>query len=126
MADEKRNWLGPYIPEGGFIRESLQQVKLAYSLMLDPRVPIVTKLIPVAALVYLLSPIDIAPDVIPGLGQIDDLAIVFLGLRTFLEFAPVGVVREHLRRIASAGHWSSEPEGPTDGDVIDGNFQEEK
>ena len=94
MAEEKHNWLGPYIPEGGFVREALQQVKLAYNLMLDPRVPIVTKLIPIAALAYLLSPVDFAPDVIPGLGQIDDVAIVFLGLRTFLEFAPVGVVRE--------------------------------
>ncbi len=126
MAEEKRNWLGPYIPEGGFIRESLQQVKLAYNLMLDPRVPLLTKLIPIAALAYLISPIDISPDILPGIGQIDDLAIVFLGLRTFLEFAPVAVVREHLRRITSAGHWTADPVKPADGDVIDGNFQEEK
>lgn len=125
MAEEKRNWLGPYIPEGGFFREALQQVKLAYSLMLDPRVPVITKLIPIAALAYLISPIDISPDVIPGLGQVDDLAIVFLGLRTFLEFAPVPVVREHLRRIVNAGHWSSDSD-KGEGDVIDGNFQEEK
>ncbi len=126
MAEEKRNWLGPYIPEGGFIREAFQQVKLAYNLMLDPRVPVVTKLIPIAALAYLISPIDISPDVIPGLGQVDDLAIVFLGLRTFLEFAPVAVVREHLKRIANAGHWSSETAKAGEGDVIDGSFEEEK
>jgi uncharacterized membrane protein YkvA (DUF1232 family) len=100
MADEeKKNWLGPYIPQGNFIRELVQQLKLAYNLMLDPRVNPVTKLIPVAALVYLISPVDIAPDVMPLLGQLDDLGVVLLGLRMFFEFSPPEVVREHLKRL---------------------------
>ena len=36
--EEKHNWIGPYIPEGSIFRELIQQVKLAYHLMLDPRV----------------------------------------------------------------------------------------
>jgi uncharacterized membrane protein YkvA (DUF1232 family) len=37
-----------------------------------------------AAIIYILSPIDIIPDFNLGVGQIDDAAVFFLGL-TFLE-----------------------------------------
>ena len=36
--EEKHNWLGPYMPEGNLFREVIQQIKLAYNLILDPRV----------------------------------------------------------------------------------------
>ena len=97
--NQKENWIGPYIPQGNFIRELIQQAKLAYNLILAPRVHPVTKLIPVVALGYLLLPIDVAPDVIPLLGQLDDAAVLMIGLRMFFEFAPAGVVEEHLKRL---------------------------
>ncbi len=108
MADEKKNWLGPYIPEGNILREVVQQVKLLYHLMLDPRVHPLAKLIPIAALAYVISPVDIVSDVIPVLGQLDDAAIVMLGLRMFFEVAPPDVVREYLKRLAhpvTDGEW---------------------
>lgn len=132
MAEEKKNWLGPYIPEGSWIREIIQQAKLAYYLMLDPRVNPLTKLIPIAALAYLVMPVDISPDFVPVLGQIDDVGILMLGLRFFFEFAPPEVVHEHLKRLAQkvGGNWNvtdnpppSSP--PTEGNVVDGKFQEE-
>jgi uncharacterized membrane protein YkvA (DUF1232 family) len=129
MAEEKHNLLGPYIPQGNIIREVVQQVKLAYNLMLDPRVHPVTKLIPIAAVAYLFMPLDVIPDVAIGLGQLDDLAILMLGLRTFFEFAPPEVVQEHLKRIAQAMHWnvSGNPaagEPPkADDDVVDGSYK---
>jgi len=126
MAEEKRNLLGPYIPEGSFIREIIQQGKLIYNLMLDQRVPALTKLIPFAAFAYLILPIE-PTDLVPVLGQLDDVAIVMLGLRFFLELAPAEVVREHLKRIAQAGHWSvtdNPPAGETKADdVIDGTYR---
>ena len=97
--EEKHNWLGPYIPEGSFLRELIQQAKLAYALLLDPRVHPLTKLIPLFAVGYLLLPTDIIPDVIPILGQMDDVVVVMLGLRLFFEFAPQMVVQEHLQRL---------------------------
>jgi uncharacterized membrane protein YkvA (DUF1232 family) len=33
-------------------------------------------------LLYVLSPIDLAPDFIPGIGQLDDLAAIGLTLRS--------------------------------------------
>jgi uncharacterized membrane protein YkvA (DUF1232 family) len=128
--ESKNNWLGPYIPQGSWLRELAQQVKLAYNLMTDARVHPATKLIPVAALAYLLLPIDLAPDVVLGLGQLDDLAVLMFGLRMFFEFAPPEVVQEHLKRLAQRvkGDWTvvddasgsdTPPAGPSGGEVVD-------
>ncbi len=126
--DQKENWIGPYIPQGNFIRDLIQQAKLAYSLMLDPRVHPVTKLIPIAAVAYVLLPFDVSPDFVPLLGQIDDLAVLLFGLRLFFEFSPPGVVEEHLRRLVATirrGDWTvveETPAGretPPSGEVVD-------
>ncbi len=113
--EEKHNWLGPYIPEGSFLRELIQQAKLAYYLVLDPRVHPLTKLIPLFAVGYLLLPTDIIPDVIPIVGQLDDLVVLMLGLRLFFEFAPPTVVQEHLRRLVQRvqGDWSVVDNAPS-------------
>lgn len=42
----------------------------------DPRVPKRAKWLAAAAIAYLASPIDLIPDFIPVLGQLDDLVIV--------------------------------------------------
>jgi uncharacterized membrane protein YkvA (DUF1232 family) len=118
MAEEKHNWLGPYIPEGSFFREVIQQVKLAFGLLLDPRVHPLTKLIPLAAVGYLLLPTDIIPDIIPVLGQMDDVVVLMLGLRLFFEFSPPTVVREHLQRLVERvkGDWSVVDNAPPAGE----------
>ena len=106
--EEKHNWLGPYMPEGNLFREVIQQIKLAYNLILDPRVHPLTKLIPVAAVAYLVLPTDLIPDIIPILGQADDVMVLMLGLRLFFEFSPNAVVEEHLKKLVAhvKGNWS--------------------
>ena len=42
----------------------------------DPRTPKISKWLIVIAIAYLISPIDIIPNFIPILGQLDDLIIV--------------------------------------------------
>ncbi len=136
MAEEKKNWLGPYIPQGNILREVVQQIKLLYHLMLDPRVHPLAKLIPIAAVAYVISPVDIISDVIPVLGQLDDAAIVMLGLRMFFEVAPPDVVREYLKRLArpvTDSEWkvvqtpnegaASEPPAEPGREVVEGNFK---
>lgn len=101
-----------------WIRELIRQARLAWRLFWDRRVPWPTKLIPPAVLIYLLSPIDILPDFGLGLGQLDDIAVLLLGIKLFIELAPPEVVREHLRALgANITHWPAE--GPQ---VVEGEF----
>jgi len=106
-----------------WFQEAARQGRLAWRLFWDSRVPSWTKVIPPAALAYVIFPLDIIPDVALGLGQLDDLAVLLLGLKLFIEVAPPDVVREHLRALgARIEEWRvvEEEEPPV---VIDGEYQ---
>ena len=60
----------------------------------DPRVPRAAKVVAVAALAYALSPIDLIPDVIPVLGQVDDLILVPLLIWAALHLIPADLRAE--------------------------------
>lgn len=81
----------------GFLGGLVKQARLAWRLLHDGRVPGWVKLIPVAGVLYLLSPIDLIPDLmLPGLGEVDDVVLLLLALKAFVDMSPPGVVREHL------------------------------
>lgn len=63
----------------------------------DPRVPRRVKVEVGAAAVYLLSPFDVIPDFVPGLGQLDDVAVIGWAMRRLLLAAGENVLREHWR-----------------------------
>ena len=70
-------------------------VKLLGGLLKDARVPTAEKALFVAAIVYVISPLDFIPDVFPFIGQVDDLYVVALVLLRLLNRTPETVVREH-------------------------------
>ncbi len=84
----------------GFLADLVRQMRLLWRLLNDSRVPAWVKTIPAVVLLYLLSPIDLMPDPALGLGQLDDLVIILLGLKLFRDFSPPAVVREHEADIA--------------------------
>jgi len=73
----------------------VNQVWLTWKLLLDKRVPFWMKALLALPLIYVLSPIDLIPDFIIGLGQLDDLGIVLLGMRIFESLVPDYIVAEH-------------------------------
>lgn len=78
-----------------------QRLLLAWRLLRDPRVAPRLKLVaPVIAVVYLLSPIDLVPDFLLGLGQLDDVGVLALAVmivtRLLPHLADPAVLREHL------------------------------
>lgn len=88
------------------LRGLLRQVRLVWRLLRDRRVPVGLKVIPFLSLAYLAFPADIVPDVLVGLGQLDDVAVIALGCRLFLELSPSAVVQEHMDdMIASDAGW---------------------
>jgi len=74
--------------------------RLVWGLARDPRVPVQQKAVLAGIAAYLAFPIDLIPDFIPVLGELDDLAVLILGLDWFIRNAPPDVVDEHMARIA--------------------------
>lgn len=72
--------------------------RMVWGLVRDPRTPIGLKGMLLAALAYVVMPVDLIPDVIPILGQADDLTVLLLVLDLFIQNAPPEVRAEHSAR----------------------------
>ena len=94
---------GPIIPsEGSFFEKVSFRVKLIFRLVLDRRINPLLKVIPIGAVIYLISPFDIP-------GPVDDVAILWASAYFFIELCPPEIVQEHIDRLES---------------VVDGEFRE--
>lgn len=107
----------------------ISQGKLAWKLFRDPNVsPLVRYGLPVLGLIYVISPIDIIPDVIPVLGQLDDVAMIMLLTQVFISLAPDNIVNMYRQASQAAGFdpgaaATAAPSTPADDDVIDTDYQ---
>ncbi|MGH2427452.1 MAG: YkvA family protein [Candidatus Limnocylindria bacterium] len=72
--------------------------RVVWGLVRDPRTPLPLKGLLVAALAYVITPVDLIPDAIPILGQADDLTVLLLVLDLFIQNAPAEVRAEHMDR----------------------------
>lgn len=104
-----------YDKAAGKIRNSLKKnILLIWRLFRHPQVPLWIKPIPLISMLYWLNPIDFVPVV--GLTPLDDLSVVLLGSKLFVELAPKLVV-DRLRNELDYGN-------PVDdnGQVIDTTY----
>jgi uncharacterized membrane protein YkvA (DUF1232 family) len=98
-------WQGRAIVGGRRLldRGTLDQARLSWRLLRDPRVSIVKYGIPAMLLIYLLSPLDAIPDFVLGIGQSDDLGVAVLAIMMFIRLvpmmAPMDVVDEHVQNL---------------------------
>jgi len=79
----------------GAIREIPDYLRLLWGLARDPRVALVDKLLVAAAAIYIVSPIDVIPDFVPFLGQVDDIYLLVLALQRMVSRAGRSVLRDH-------------------------------
>lgn len=70
-------------------------LKLYGRLVRDPRVPLRARVLALATLGYTVSPIDLVPDFVPFLGQVDDIVIVASGLKRLAEAAGPAIMNDH-------------------------------
>ncbi len=80
---EALGWLGLFVAVWGLMR--------------DRRVPRFVRFLPIPLLLYLAMPIDLIPDFIPVVGQLDDILVVAGALWIIRRFTPPEVLSEHFR-----------------------------
>lgn len=83
----------------GFVRDCAVLVR---RLLRDPRVPRLRKLSLGLLVAYLACPIDLIPDFLPVIGQLDDALVAGLVLRGLVRGAGPALLHEH---------WPGGPEG---------------
>ncbi len=70
-------------------------LKLLYALAQDSRVAMTEKALLMATAAYVVSPLDFLPDMIPFVGQIDDMLLVALILQRFMNSVDRHILYEH-------------------------------
>jgi len=70
-------------------------VLLCGRLLTDARVPKTEKALVAGAIVYAIIPLDLIPDMIPFVGQIDDAYLIAMTLLRLIDRTDPAVVREH-------------------------------
>jgi uncharacterized membrane protein YkvA (DUF1232 family) len=70
-------------------------VLLCLRLMTDARVPAPEKALVAGAVIYAIIPLDLIPDMIPFVGQIDDSYLIAVTLLRLVDRTDARVVREH-------------------------------
>lgn len=109
-----------------FFAQLWRDAKLTWRLMRDPEVPIYLKLIPAAAAIYLISPVDFIPEALlaPVLGPltgVDDLGILYLGVKSFLQFTPNDIIQRHMDDLNGGvveGEWQDGNDGGLHEEII--------
>jgi uncharacterized membrane protein YkvA (DUF1232 family) len=118
MADRNKLMIPP---QGGVVRDFILRVKLILRLVGDKRVNPWLKLIPIAGLAYLISPIDLIPDIaLPIIGELDDAAVLWITNYFFVELCPPEIVREHVKAL------SANLKAADDEDIVDADSFEVK
>ena len=91
--------------------------RLLWLALQHPQAPGWLKLGSLGIVVYLISPIDLIPDVVPVLGVVDDLVLVPLAVRWLYRRLPAWMRAEIEQRAGGAGPRPGRPAKPVD--VID-------
>jgi uncharacterized membrane protein YkvA (DUF1232 family) len=83
-----------------YIAELPNFLRLLWGLLRDSRVEIIDKLLVAGAIAYIVAPIDLIPDFIPFLGEVDDIYLLVLSVKRLIQNAGRAVL---------LAHWSGDP-----------------
>lgn len=118
MAVRVTSWLS----WPGMIRMLFAHLRLAVRLLREPSVPLILKAVPLVAALYIVWPIDALPDLLPVLGQVDDLGLTPIALQLFIRWCPADAVAFHRNAISARAPYSRmTPRGQ----VIDAEWRRE-
>lgn len=84
----------------GYVTDLPRFLRLLWGLIADGRVSMTDKMLVAGAIAYIVMPIDLIPDFIPFLGEVDDVYLLVLALRRLLQNAG---------RTVLLSHWTGDP-----------------
>ncbi len=116
MATRTTSWLS----WPGLFRTLLDSLRLTLRLLREPAVPLLAKGLPIVAALYIVSPLDFVPDVLPIIGQLDDLGLLLVAIQGFLKLCPASAVAHHRTALAAGRPFSPLTPG---GQIIDAEFR---
>jgi uncharacterized membrane protein YkvA (DUF1232 family) len=79
----------------GTIQQIPKYLRLLAGLLTDRRVAALDKALVAAAIAYIVMPIDLLPDIVPFLGQVDDIYLLVFALQRLIANAGHRVVQQH-------------------------------
>ena len=77
------------------IRQLPNYLRMLYGLLRDNRVATVDKLLVGAAIAYIVAPVDLIPDWIPFLGEVDDVFLLVTALQRLISNAGRSIVMQY-------------------------------
>jgi len=89
----------------GTVSELPNFLRLLYGLITDARVNAIDKLVVAGAVAYILLPLDVIPDFIPFLGEVDDVFLLILALQRLIANAGRSVLHDY---------WAGDPDELTE------------
>ena len=81
----------------GTIRDLPAYLRLLAGLLTDGRVSALDRLLVVAAVAYIVSPLDFIPDIIPFFGQVDDVFLLVMAIQRLVKRAGRKTVLDYWR-----------------------------
>lgn len=88
----------------GVIAKIWGKVILLWEQAKNPEIPLRLKLTIIGALLYLVLPIDVVPDSIPGIGLIDDLAVILAVVREVSKYALPKIEKKAEEKLFELGY----------------------
>ena len=105
---------------------AIERLRLGWRLLRDPRIPTWPKLLVPLAVLYVISPIDVIPDFLLVLGQVDDISVIGLTLALvamLMRWSPQAVVAEHAAALGFTPYYDGG--NPAPGEPNRGGKQQE-
>jgi uncharacterized membrane protein YkvA (DUF1232 family) len=97
-----RSWVQQQLTKGNDgLQYVMRQTRMMKLILKHPEVPWLAKLVAACSVAYIFSPIQLIPSFIPVIGQLDDLAVLVIGMKLLRRLTPPFVLAECESKAAS-------------------------
>jgi uncharacterized membrane protein YkvA (DUF1232 family) len=111
-----------WLARPALLRTLATDARVAFRLLREPAVPMALKALSLLPAAYVLMPVDALPDLVPVLGQADDLGVLLLAISAFLRLCPAELVAHHRDAVERRRPFAPAPAEAT---VIDAEWRRE-